>query len=73
MSGLNSKKITELYEEPYIIIRDSIIDLLDDIQSFETNMVLFNKDFGNPFSYEIAIKEDNEIYTATLKIIVNKC
>lgn len=73
MSGLNLKKKTELCKDPYIINRESIIDLLDDIQKFEINMKKFNEEYNNPFSYDISIEHTDGNYTAKLKMIDNRC
>ena len=71
MSGLSLRE-KRILADYYVVERDTMIELLDDIQLFKDNMKAYTEEFGEKFIYEIEIgKMDKKVF-ARLKMIENR-
>ena len=73
MNGENLNKRMELFKETFLIERNTVVELLDDIQEFEKRMKKFNSKHDNAFSYKIDIERGNKLFIAKLKMKDNRC
>jgi len=55
----------------YKVIKENVIDLLDDLDYFEEKMEVFNKKY-NGYSYEIKINKEGNTWEGDVKITKNE-
>jgi hypothetical protein len=70
ISGNNIKKIIKL-NNTYEIPGTGIKEILDKVDRFVTNMETFRKEHSN-YDYKIALKNNNDLWSAKIKITNGK-